>query len=43
MVKVKVKKIDGVVFNPLKNTWNINSDKSVNYIALFQKILPSTT
>ena len=34
---MKVKKIDGVVFNPLKNTWNINSDKSVNYIALFQK------
>ena len=34
---LKVKKIDGVVFNPLKNRWNIDSDKSVNYIALFQK------
>ena len=35
---LKIKKIDGVVFNPLKNTWNINPDKSVNYIAIFQKI-----
>ena len=34
---MKVKKIDGVVFNPLNNTWNINDDKSVNYIALFKK------
>ena len=34
---MKVKKIDGVVFNPLNNTWNINNDKSVNYIALFKK------
>ena len=34
---MKVKKIDGVVFNPLSNTWNINDDKSVNYIALFKK------
>ena len=34
---MKVKKIDGVAFNPLSNTWNINDDKSVNYIALFKK------
>ena len=34
---MKVKKIDGVVFNPIYQTWNINTDKSVNYIALFKK------
>ena len=34
---MKIKKIDGVVFNPINQTWNINSDKSVNYIALFKK------
>ena len=32
-----IKKIDGVVFNPINQKWNINSDKSVNYIALFKK------
>ena len=35
---MKIKKVDGVVFNPLNNTWNINTDKSVNYIALFEKV-----
>ena len=34
---MKIKKIDGVVFNPLNNTWNIDNDKSVNYIAIFKK------
>ena len=34
---MKIKKIDGVVFNPLNNTWNIDDDKSVNYIAIFKK------
>ena len=34
---MKIKKIDGVVFNPLSNTWNIDNDKSVNYIAIFKK------
>ena len=34
---MKIKKIDGVVFNPLNNTWNIGDDKSVNYIAIFKK------
>ena len=32
-----IKKIDGVVFNPINQKWNINTDKSVNYIALFKK------
>ena len=35
---MKTKKIDGVVFNPLNQTWKINSDTSVNYIAQFNKI-----
>ena len=35
---MKIKKVDGVVFNPLNNTWDINNDKSVNYIALFEKV-----
>ena len=34
---MKIKKIDGVVFNPLNNTWNIGDDKTVNYIAIFKK------
>ena len=34
---MKIKKIDGVVFNPINQTWNVNTDKSVNYIALFKK------
>ena len=34
---MKVKKIDGVVFNLINKTWDINADKSVNYIALFKK------
>ena len=34
---MSVKKIDGVVFNPINKTWDINTDKSVNYIALFKK------
>ncbi len=32
------KKLDGVVFNPLKNIWSINKDCSVNYIIQFKKI-----
>ena len=34
---MKVKKVDGVVFNPINQKWNIGRDKSVNYIALFKK------
>ncbi len=35
---MKSEKVDGVVFNPLNQTWNIKSDTSVNYIAQFKKI-----
>ncbi len=35
---MKTQKVDGVVFNPLNQTWNIKSDTSVNYIAQFKKI-----
>ena len=35
---LKVKKQDGMIFNPLKNLWNLSKDKSVNYIAIFQKV-----
>ena len=35
---MKTEKVDGVVFNPLNQTWNIKSDTSVNYIAQFKKI-----
>ena len=34
---MRIKKIDGVVFNPINKTWDISADKSVNYIALFKK------
>ncbi len=35
---LKIKKIDGVVFNPLYQSWHIKKDTSVNYIAQFKKI-----
>ncbi len=34
---MQIKKIDGMVFNPFNNTWNISNDKSVNYITVFKK------
>ena len=35
---MKTQKVDGVVFNPINQTWNIKNDTSVNYIAQFKKI-----
>ena len=35
---LKIKKIDGMIFNPFNQKWNVGKDKSVNYIAQFQKI-----
>ena len=35
---LKLKKIDGMTFNPLLNEWSLTSDKSVNYISEFKKI-----
>ena len=32
-----LEKLDGMKFNPLKNSWNLSSDKNVNYIAKFIK------
>ena len=34
---LKFKKIDGVVFDPFKQEWKIDSDKSVNYITKYKK------
>ncbi len=34
---LNLKKVDGMVFNPLLNKWNISIDKSVNYISKFKK------
>ena len=34
---LKLKKINGMKFNPLNNKWNISEDRSVNYIAEFKK------
>ena len=34
---LKLKKIDGMKFNPLTNEWKISKDKSVNYIVKFIK------
>ena len=34
---LKLKKIDGMKFNPITNQWNISKDKSVNYIIKFIK------
>ena len=34
---LKLKKINGVSFNPIKNKWGMSKDNSVNYICLFRK------
>ena len=34
---LKLKKIDGVKFNPLLNKWKISKDKSINYITKYKK------
>jgi len=34
---LKLKKIDGVKFNPLLNKWKISNDKSINYITKYKK------
>ena len=35
---LKLKKMDGMKFNPIVDQWNISNDKSVNYIVIFKKI-----
>ena len=35
---LKKKKINGMKFNPISDEWKISEDKSVNYIAIFEKI-----
>ena len=35
---LKLKKINGMKFNPLLDKWHLSDDKSVNYIANFKKI-----
>ena len=35
---LKKKKINGMKFNPISDEWKISEDKSVNYIAIFEKV-----
>ena len=35
---LKLEKLDGMVFNPIIDKWNISKDSSVNYIIQFKKI-----
>ena len=35
--KTRLEKIDGMVFNPLTNRWNVSQDCAVNYIIKFKK------
>ena len=35
---LKLKKIDGMTFNPILDKWSVTSDKSVNYISEFKKV-----
>jgi 2-polyprenyl-6-hydroxyphenyl methylase/3-demethylubiquinone-9 3-methyltransferase len=35
--KLSLKKLEGMQFNILNNTWKISNDTSVNYIAIFIK------
>jgi len=34
---LKQKKLDGMIFNPITDKWSLSNDKSVNYIAKFEK------
>ena len=34
---MKLKRIDGMTFDPIFNHWKVTSDKSVNYITKFEK------
>ena len=34
---LKLKKINGLNFNPFMDKWNISNDTSINYIANFEK------
>ena len=34
---LKVKRIDGIKFNPILGKWDLSKDKSVNYISQFVK------
>jgi len=34
---LNLKKIDGMVYNPIFDKWNISNDKSINYITKFKK------
>ena len=34
---LSIEKLDGMKFNPIKNEWNLSSDKKINYIAKFIK------
>ena len=35
---LKLKKLNGMEFNPIMNKWRLSNDKSVNYIGKFKKI-----
>ena len=35
---LKLKKLSGMKFNPIMDKWSLSNDKSVNYIAKFEKI-----
>ena len=35
---LKLKKLNGMEFNPIMNKWHLSNDKSVNYIVKFKKI-----
>ena len=36
-LKLKLKRIDGMKYNPLTDKWSLSGDKSVNYISVFEK------
>ena len=35
---LNLKNIDGMIYNPIFDKWNISNDKSINYIAKFKKV-----
>ncbi len=37
LTSLRLKKIDGVKFNPLSNKWKLSEDKSINYITKYKK------
>lgn len=39
----ELERLSGMVYNPLTSRWSLSSDTAVNYIAAFQRRVPSSS